>query len=211
MNRRTKELNITKQRGFTLIEVMLTTVMLGGVIVLVFGFAQFVSQNFSFSFDQSRAIEDAERTAAYITRGLRQVRQADNGAYGLAQTDDQAITFYADNDGDGQSERVRYFLQGSLMKQGVIQPVGTPATYPTANERVTVVVSDIVNGASPVFSYYNQNWPGDTINNPLVPASRALQTRLVKINLAVKAGNSAQSPTVQVSNGVMLRALKTNN
>jgi prepilin-type N-terminal cleavage/methylation domain-containing protein len=210
MVRQRKYNHMIKQSGFTLIELMVSLALFGVVIIAVFGFWRFVNQNYSFSFDQSRAVDQAERAVAYLTRELRQVRASEIGAYGLEQADDQALTFYADVDGDGQAERVRYWLDGDLIRQGVIQPSGSPVSYPSGSEKVTIIVSDVVNGTNPLFYYYNGDWPADVVNNPLLPASRLLSTRYVRAEVAVRVGDSTQSPTVQVSSGAMLRGLKTN-
>src|SRR3970040_2041150 len=83
---------------------------------------------------------------------------AENGAYPLAQADAQTVTFYSDIDGDGTFERVRYFLDGTTLRRGVIEQTTTqPVTYPPASEIVADVVRYLVPGT--IFTYYPEGFP----------------------------------------------------
>src|SRR4030042_210479 len=178
--------------GFTLIEVLVASAIL---VVLAFGFLSMqyiIGQNQVSVWRNFLSIDATNTAVSEIVKELRNSRESDAGTYPLEVTGDQEIVFYSDYDYDSSVERVRYTLSGNTLTRGIIKPQGSPAVYLPANER-TKVVSDIIrNGSNPVFYYYNGEWPEDTVNNPLIPADRISNTRLIKIILKAnpKANNS---------------------
>ncbi len=178
--------------GFTLIEVLVASAIL---VVLAFGFLSMqyiIGQNQVSVWRNFLSIDATNTAVSEIVKELRNSRESDAGTYPLEVTGNQEIVFYSDYDYDSSVERVRYTLSGNTLTRGIIKPQGYPAVYLPANER-TKVVSDIIrNGADPVFYYYNGEWPEDTVNNPLIPADRISNTRLIKIILKAnpKANNS---------------------
>src|SRR4030043_476039 len=62
-------------------------------------------------------------------------------------------------------------------------------------------------GAYPVFSYYNSDWPSDTENNPLAPASRISDTREIKIYLKTNYKNNDSDNDYILETFVRLRML----
>jgi hypothetical protein len=63
-----------------------------------------------FSMDQTVAVNEARRGADIMAKEIRQARDADSGAYPLAKCNGKEFIFYSDIDGDGATERVRYYL-----------------------------------------------------------------------------------------------------
>jgi len=202
-------MNKTKYQGYTLIEMMIVSAILMLVFVLIFIFWRLVSDNFSISFNESRSIDEAHALVALLASELREAQTADNGNYALELVDDQTLIFYADTDEDGQTERVKYWLENTDIKRGVTEPVGDPAVYDPATESVRVVASQVINGGLPLFTYYNRDWPKDMTNNPLMPSLRQLDTRTIGITAAVDADNYPGG-IATASGSVQLRNLKDN-
>jgi hypothetical protein len=75
---------------------------------------------------------------------------------------------------------------------------------------VQTISTIIRNGTQAVFSYYNGDWPEDTVNNPLVPAERLLQTRLIGVTLLMAYDDSLSTEPIELTTAVAPRALKTN-
>ncbi|KKQ52256.1 hypothetical protein A2865_02290 [Candidatus Woesebacteria bacterium RIFCSPHIGHO2_01_FULL_39_17] len=171
------------QYGFTLIEVLVSAAIL---VILAAGFLglQFIiSQNQVTAWRNYLAIEAANLSLSNISRELRDARQSGTGGYPLEVSNDQEIVFYSDIDYDAEVERVRYTLSGTELIKGTTEPVGEPATYPADSEKTKILTDIIRNGASPVFYYYNTDWPEDTTNNPLPLDLRISDTRHIKIIL----------------------------
>lgn len=199
-----------RQAGFTLVEVLLAAALLTLVMLISFGVWRFLNSGAQLSLSQANAVADAEQTSARIIREIRELQEAENGAYALVTAGDQELAFYADTDSDGEAERLRYWLEGTMLKRGVIEPLGSPVTYPTENEAVRIVTSNVANGAAPLFAYYNGEWPVDTANNPLAPASRLLLTRMLTVNLIIQVPSAEAEVPVTVRKATALRAIKNN-
>jgi hypothetical protein len=119
------------------------------------------------------------------------------------------VTFYADSDQDGQTERIHYFRDGSTLKRGVRLPTaGTPVTYANGDATVTTVATAVVNtGSEPVFTYYNANYPGDTTNNPLATPIAIANARLIKVHLAMNIDPNHAPDSVNFESFAELRNL----
>jgi len=197
----------TTNKGFTLIEILVSTAL---IVILAMGFLgiQYIlSQNQTSTWRSYLAIESANVSVSGIVKEIRDARESDIGSYPLVTANDQEIIFYSDYDSDGEVERVRYTLSGTDLTKGVIEPSGSPISYPLVNEK-TKVVSDIVqNGTQPVFYYYNSDWPTDTTNNPLVQASRIAEARQVKIILITNAKPEDTKNDYTLESDVRLRML----
>ena len=86
---------------------------------------------------------------------------------------------------------------------------GTPGDEPLAFERI--VADYVSNGSTPIFSYYNGNYPGDSVNNPLILTERLLETRLVKVALSIDPSSGpVGAQAVTIENLAHLRNLKDN-
>jgi prepilin-type N-terminal cleavage/methylation domain-containing protein len=175
--------NRSKSQGFTLIEVLVASAILVLLAAGFLGLQYIMSQNQVSAWNNYLAIEQANTAVSQLEKELRNAQQSEAGAYPLETPNDQEIVFFSDVDYDGESEKVRYTLNGTTLEKGVIDPVGEPATYPLANERVKTITDIVQNGADPVFYYYNKDWPTDIINNPLPASDRISDTTQVKIIL----------------------------
>lgn len=129
----------------------------------------------------------ASRSVNNLVADLRKVRQADNGDYPIESGDDFDIKVYIDIDNDGVTERVHYYLQSGSLYRGVREPVGNlPVNYPNGDGTTTLLANSIINSnTQPVFSYYNDEYPSDTTNNPLATPVNVAEVKMVKVHLMV--------------------------
>jgi prepilin-type N-terminal cleavage/methylation domain-containing protein len=199
----------TTKNGFTLIEVLVSAVLIiiiaGATLTLI----NTSTRTRLLTFRNLLNVDQANVQVSIMTRELRNIQFGENAAYPLAVAEDQEIVFYSDVDYDGQSERVRYSLNGTNFVKGIIEPVGHPATYPTANEKVKVLSQDVRNGNTPIFYYYNGDWPADTINNPLSKPVRLSDTKIMKVYLRLNTQNDPDSDFI-IESYSQLRMLKEN-
>jgi prepilin-type N-terminal cleavage/methylation domain-containing protein len=132
--------------------------------------------------EASRAVNDA-------VADIRKIRQADDGGYPVSGGDGYNFTAYLDIDNDGITERVHYYLDNARQfKRGITKPSNPPSpTYPNGDQSVAVLAGSIDNdlATEPVFSYYNADYPGDTVHNPLATPITASDVRMVKLRLLV--------------------------
>lgn len=176
-------------RGMTLVEVLVAIAIM---LIAMEGFTLLFLKSWDtnkFILEEGMASAAASRATGKIVSQLRSTRQADNGDYPVESADDFDLKVYMDIDKDGVTERVHYFLDQATdqLKVGVTNPVaGTPVSYPAADDTVSILANYVVNeNTNPVFYYYNQNYPGDTVNNPIATPATIDQIRLVRVHLYV--------------------------
>lgn len=140
-----------------------------------------------FILESGMAASAASRAVRETVADLRRIRQADNGDYPLESGEDFDLEAYADVDDDGVTERVHYYLDGTDFMRGVTEPAATvPVTYPSGDQTVTTLVSEVANETDePVFEYYDENYPGDMVNNPLSVPVAISDVRLVKVRIVI--------------------------
>lgn len=144
-------------KGFTLIEtlVVLVIIVLLGVALGNLGLDIFKQNRLIAS--ELKAEGDAKIALTKITTELRQAQTANNGAYLLEVASSTKLVFYSDVDRDGVRERLNYFLVGTELRRGLIEPtVGEPYVYNPAQEKISVVARDLISTSTPIFSYDNR-------------------------------------------------------
>ena len=72
---------------------------------------------------------------------------------------------------------------------------------------MTTVAANIRNGAAPVFTYYDGNYPA--VTPPLTPAD-VTEVKYINFSLIIDVDPAVDPPPVTVASQVQLRNLKTN-
>ena len=202
--------NLNQEKGVTIIELLISLVLVGVLGLAFVSLQSFISKNQILVWNNYVAVDDANNSIKQMVKELRTARNGDNGAYPMEAAFDSEIIFFSDIDSDGASERVRYFLSGTDFYKGVVEPVGYPVTYPLANEKLFVITGKVRNGVLPVFTYYNGDWPEDTVNNPLPSPVRLSDTKLMKVSLRLNARANEPEKDYILESYVQVRMLKEN-
>lgn len=195
--------------GFTLIEMLISIVIMSMLGLALLSLQYIINQNQIVVWRSYTSVDEANRNVSSLVRELRTARSGDNGAFQLELADDNSLTFYSDVDFDGATERVRYFLVGNDLSKGVIEPTGFPVTYPAADEKVRILTENVRNTTNPVFYYYNEDWPEDTIKNPLTTPANPSDITLIRIFLKVNTQDDPEGDYV-LESYAQLRTLKEN-
>lgn len=201
-------MKIFKNKGFSLVEIVVVTAIASMIFLGVFNFGISI---FSFNSDAQKNLSaqtDARRVLKNMVKELRSASPSSVGSYPVALAGATAITFFSNIDSDAYKEQIRYFLQGNELKRGVIKPSGSPLTYNPANEQVSTMVRDINNGPSPIFEYFDSNYAGTS--TPMVQPVQTTEVRLVRINLKIEKDPNKSLGPVMVESQVFLRNLKDN-
>lgn len=204
------KLKNTNLEGFTLVETSVTAVLL---VVLGAGLLglQYVLGNVQIrAFQSFSNVEGASGATNQLVRELRTARSGDNGAFLLESATSNALTFYSDVNFDGATDKVTYSVSGKTVTKSVIAPTGYPVTYPPANARTTTVTTELQNGSSALFSYYNGNWPGDTVNNPLATPANLTNVKMVRVYMRINSKASDTRNDYVLDTSVSLRMVKNN-
>ncbi len=202
-----------KLAGLTLVEMLVALfIMSAGMI----GFMLLLSSTWKsnkFIVETGLSSIKVNRASAELINNLRKVRQADNGDYPVESGDDFDIKVYLDIDNDGVTERVHYWLdQGTdQLMRGIREPsASNPPTYAAGDGTTSVIADYIVNDASqPLFYYYNENYPGDNVNNPISTPIAVQDVRLVRVLIRVNIDPIKAPNNINVESFVDLRNLES--
>lgn len=203
-------MNIKNCQGFTILEIAISLFLFTMVMGAVTVFFIYYLRNYSLSFEENQMVNIAQNALTQMNRDIREARSGEDGAWTIVEASDTSFTFYSDVTNDGRTDRVRYFVSGTDLNRGVVEPTIPPVTYPLATEKITVVATSLNTGAAPIFTYYNGNWPGDSVNNPLTPLNRQLNTRYVNMYIQVDIQTNYAALPYELSSGVQIRSLKDN-
>lgn len=195
--------------AMTLVEMI---VVISIATLLMTAFSALFIQSFrtnAYILEEGKTALANQRAVDRLVQDIRRARQSDSGAYPLVSGSDFSLTFYADSDNDGKTERIHYFLDNGLLKKGVRLPTaGTPVTYADGDETETTVGMAVYNtNSEPIFTYYNANYPGDTANNPLVTPVSIASVRLVKVHIAMNIDPSRAPDNINFESFAELRNL----
>jgi prepilin-type N-terminal cleavage/methylation domain-containing protein len=197
---------LKNKKGFTLPEILIGV----SIFVLVMGALTLFSRNiWYYGSYVSAGLNDSNNGRAVLKTLVSEIRTAstaDTGAYVIALANSTAFTFYSDIDNDGLKEKVRYFLNGSLLQKGVIKPTGSPLSYVSVNETLSTLLSNVTNAS--IFNYYDKNYEGTTaaLGTPVTISS----VRLVKITITIDKDPNRAPVTTTFSTQVSIRNLKDN-
>lgn len=201
-----------KLKAMTLVEMLIAiavaTIAMQGMTFL---FLKTWDTN-KFILEEGLASAAASHATNKMVIQLRGAQQAENGSYPIALADDFDLMFYVDVDNDGVIERVHYFLDLATdqLKVGVTDPDRTvqPATYVAGDQTVSIIANYVVNDATdPIFSYYNDNYPGDTTNNPLTTPAGVGVIQLVRVRLLLNINPVHAPDNIYIESFVDLRNL----
>ncbi len=205
-----KKNNKNYQKGFTLIEILVVMVLMvilaGALLTLQF----ILTQNQIVVWRSYVSINEANNNLTTLVREARAARNGENGSFAIETADDFEFIFYSDYDFDGQAEKVRYTLSGNDFSKGVTEPSGFPISYPQAQEKVKVLSENVRNEATPVFYYYNSDWPSDTVNNPLSTPASPSDIKLVRIILRLNTTPNEPDKDYILESNTQVRMLKEN-
>jgi len=196
------------QKGLTLIEMIVTIAIFIVTMGALFLFIYWGYKTYNFAFQQNKAIREARRGIETMVKEIREAREGEDGSYPIEKADDFEFIFYSDIDRDDRVERVRYFLEGTEFKKGVIDPTGWPISYPSENEKIEVLSRYVRNGATPIFTYYNKDWPEDTVNNPLTTPTSLQETTLMHVYLKINVNPEKVPQDFELESDVQIRNLR---
>ncbi|MBN2094218.1 MAG: prepilin-type N-terminal cleavage/methylation domain-containing protein [Candidatus Zambryskibacteria bacterium] len=197
----------SKNKGFTLTETIIVIGIACIIFIAVFNFGQSIFSFNLFAQNTLNAQNDARRVLKVMVAELRKASPSSLGAYPIASAEDNSVIFFSNIDDDNYKERVRYFLDGTTLKKGIIKPSGIPLSYHFDSEETYTLIKNIDNGAVPVFDYFDSSYTGTS--TPLIQPVATTQVRLIRITLNLNKNPDRQDPLI-VRSQVFLRNLKDN-
>lgn len=200
-----------KQRGMTLLEIIIIVGVIVGIISVMGAFqADIFSYNRTISTSLKQQNEIRKILNPFAAE-LRSATESEIGDYPIDSASSTAIVFFSNIDDDEDVERVRYFLQGNDFKKGVIKPTpGNPASYNPANETVTEVVHDIVDLGTDIFRYYDSTFVSEELSTPLTFPLTVTDISLIKVTVSTDDDLNKDPSPATVSTLVTVRNLQDN-
>lgn len=197
--------NINKNsNGFTLIEILISITIVSGLIFLVGTFGLDLYDFGIFLGDNIISQQELQVTIRVMVSEIRAMTQSVNGAYPIESASQNSIVFYSDGDGDGLVERIRYFLEGDIIKKGVIEPSGNPLDY-SGNEEISEKVHNVYIPAGNIFSYYGEDYSGTQVE--LAFPTNIPSVRLIKLNMTVDPNPWDEASRINFSSAINIRNL----
>ena len=202
-------IKLKKVRGFTLLELMITMsvflLIIGGLTaIFIFGF-----RSRAIVMEQLLTQTEGRRVVQDLLNELRSASQSSIGAYALEKATNSELIFYSNIDSDSYRERVRYFMDGTNFKKGVIKPAGNPLVYSSSTESVVIIAHDVANPTStPVFKYYDQDYSGT--QEPLTVPVSITAVRMVGVHLVLEENPNLSPTPFVVDAKAAIRNFKSN-
>lgn len=204
-------LRASSEQGLTLIELIVAM----SILVLLFSAVwTFILRGYEFQgveFAQVIAQETARKGLETMIQEIRAANLADSGAYLIQSADASTFTFFSDVDADEKRERVRYFLSGTNVRRGIIEPTGFPITYPTASETFTTIATSVQSGSGgndPLFAYYPATYTGS--ESAMSLPVNITDIRVVRVSIVVDADTSQRPDPFTLTSVAELRSIKDN-
>lgn len=196
------------KKGITLIEVMVAvaifTICIGGFTLL---FVKVWKGN-SYTIEMGQSSMMVSQGTNKMINYIRSARQGDDGSYPVKTADANNLVVYSDYDRDGTTERLHFYKNGQNILMGVTDPTSTmPKSYPSGDQQTITITSSIVNTSVPIFSFYNKDYPGDVINNPMATPANVANVRLLKIHLQININPNRAPDNIEMQSFVELRNL----
>jgi|WetSurMetagenome_2_1015567.scaffolds.fasta_scaffold34432_2 prepilin-type N-terminal cleavage/methylation domain-containing protein len=202
-----------EQAGFTIVELLVVMIVTSIVSVGILMVFTSLSGVFYSQGTRIQNQDDARMALNQIVRFLRMATSsADNmtsHSDAIASASTQNIEFFCDVDGDGLSEKVRYYLDGTTLRMQTAEPVWVTGTnphyeYPAYNTNGIVVQEAIRNGATPVFTYNHYN---PSILEPFTPVNATDREAIatIKVSLVVNEKPELAKSAVRLETDVQIR------
>ncbi|EKE20021.1 MAG: hypothetical protein ACD_8C00066G0006 [uncultured bacterium] len=195
--------------GFTLVETLVAlAIFTMGMQATVMVFAKTMKSK-AYSLEMGKASFIVSRSMGDLVGYIRRARQSDNGAFPIVSADENDLVLYSDYNKDGITERLHIYLLDGKVYLGVRKPSAVmPKTYATGDGETFELAKQIVNTASdPMFSYYNKDYPMDSVNNPVNAPADVSKIRLVKIFLKINIDPNRPSDNIEQETFVEIRNL----
>jgi len=200
--------SITAKKGFTLVELLISVGIFAVVMIALSAFQRNIFALTSNLQGDLNFELGAQSMLKSFSAEVRDASQSSLGGYPIEEASTSEFIFYSDENSDGIKERIRYFLSGTDLKQGVVTPSGSPLAYNLSSEKISTVLTDVVNGATPIFTYYDSSYTGTS--SPLVQPVDIASIRLVKALVLANPDPNRDSQPFTFTTQVSIRNLKDN-
>jgi type II secretory pathway pseudopilin PulG len=191
------------ERGMTFIEAMVWIALMVAAMTAIASTVMYFYRTNAYSLEQSTAVTSAQRGLEKMVRTIREAAFSSQGAYPIVSVSPHDFVFYADVDDDPLIERVHYYLTGSTLMRGILNPSGDPPDY--VGTETTEAVADYVRNlsvGSSTFRYY------DALGAEVASSTTAYTAvRFVKVTLGINVNIATLPSQLSLYSSAALRNL----
>jgi type II secretory pathway pseudopilin PulG len=166
---------------------------------------QYFYRTNNYVLQEQTAVANGRQGLSMAMENLREASYGDDGSYPISNVATSSITFYADINGDGEVEKVTYYVLGNTLYRGIVNSTGTPPTYTGQPQATSTLATYVVNSTStPIFQYYDNQ--GNLLSSPVNISAIASILTTLKIDI-----DQSRSPsTYTLIGSATLRNLRSN-
>ena len=180
------------RRGFTLVETIVVVTIIALVGGALSSAIQFFYRTNSYVLQEGAAVQSARTGLATAVQNLREASYGDDGSYPIASAATSTVTFYADINGDGKADKIRYYYASTTLYRDVTYSSGNPPSYSGQTPQTVTVATYLQNSSStPIFQYYDNT--GTLLTYPINVASIASILTTLLIDVDTKRSPTAYS------------------
>jgi len=183
-----------RSKAFTLIETIVVVTLTTFILITLSSLIRYFYITNAYVLEQSQAVNSARRSIQNALSDFRGASYAADGSYPIQAVGTSTAIFFANIDSDTAIEKVRYYLQGSTLYRGTTDPAGSPPAYAGQTEKITLVIDNIRNGTTPLFTYY------DSTGAELIPPINLSKIASVR-TLVLTDVNANRAPNVYTLTG----------
>ncbi|MDP2629148.1 MAG: type II secretion system protein [Candidatus Harrisonbacteria bacterium] len=196
-----------KEKGITLLEIIIAMGLVVGITAVLTAFiADLSDYNLRFA-NTLTGQQNAQQALQVMMPEIRSATQSNIGNYPIEEASTSTLIFYTDTNQNGFFERVRYFLEGDVLKKGVIEPSGSPLIYDTNDEVLRDIVPNIRNGSSSLFSYFS-NTATSSESAALTQPVDVQDVSMVKVLLIFEQGSEQHPNVVGIESQTTVRNIR---
>jgi prepilin-type N-terminal cleavage/methylation domain-containing protein len=193
-------------RGMTLVELIIAIGIFSMLMLAITASVQSLYQYNSYAVSQAYQLDLARRGVETLTRDLREMIFADNGAFPLVRMEPHIVGFYSDVDGDNSVEYIEYELATTTtFTKRVYSATAGVYNYATPTEEYIVsdYVQNLLQGTS-TFLYYGNNGVQSTSTADIA------DIRFIRSQIIVNVDAVRNPGEYMLRSGATLRNLKDN-
>jgi prepilin-type N-terminal cleavage/methylation domain-containing protein len=204
---------LKQEEGFTLVELLVVILLAGVISAAVIASLFSLTDVFNSQGARIQSQDDARTAINQVARFIRMATSSANNqtsqSNAIATATAQDLEFFVDIDGDGVSEKARYYLDNTTLKMQTVEPVWvtnpSPGwTYPGYSTDGIVIQQAVHNGGNPVFRFY-KNVSGALVEFAPTTAAQRQIIVTVRVSLTVNARPDLAEGDVRLATDVQIR------
>lgn len=190
------------QRGMTLLETVIWIALFASAMFAIMTSVLYFYRTNNYALQQATAVASAQHGMDTVVKTLRETAYSSIGAYPIVSMAANDFVFYSNIDNDPYIEKVHFYVSGTKLYEGVVDPSGDPPSY--SGSETTYMISDYIHNLDQnvtTFTYY------DASGAKITDMSKVANVRFVTIDLVVNVDPNKLPNQLTLQSSTALRNL----